>query len=69
MAGAFKYTSGKLLNVFVPKFSVDSKNDDGLNKYMSGNYLIISTHHKMRAEAREHTTTMDLVTDSTMSLK
>jgi len=69
MAGAFKYTSGKLLNVFVPKFSVDSKNDDGLNKYMSGNYLITSTHHKMRAEAREHTTTMDLVTDSTMSLK
>ena len=67
MAGNFLYTSGKLMNVFVPKFSVSASNDSdsGLDKFLSGNYLIVSTKHTLRAESREHTTTMDLVTDST----
>lgn len=67
MSGNFSYTSGKLMNVFVPKFSVSTSNDSdsGLDKFLSGNYLIIATKHTLRAESREHTTTMDLVTDST----
>ena len=67
MAGNFRYTSGNLMDVFVPKFSVSTSNDgeSGLDKYLSGKYLIVATKHTLRAESREHTTTMDLVTDST----
>jgi hypothetical protein len=67
MSGNFLYTSGKLMNVFVPKFSVATSNDSdsGLDRFLSGNYLIMATKHTLRAESREHTTTMDLVTDST----
>ena len=67
MAGNYTFTSGKLLNVFMPKFSVITDNDgeSGLEKNMYGKYLIVSTRHKMTAQGRTHTTMMDLVTDST----
>jgi hypothetical protein len=67
MAGNYTYTSGKLLNVFMPKFSVvvDNDRESGLEKNLYGKYLIISTRHKMTAQGRTHTTIMDLVTDST----
>jgi len=67
MAGNYTFTSGKLLNVFMPKFSVitDNDRDYGLDKNLYGKYLIIATRHKMTAQGRTHTTVMDLVTDST----
>jgi hypothetical protein len=67
MAGNYTFTSGKLLNVYMPKFSVITDNDgeSGLEKNMYGKYLIVSTRHKMTAQGRAHTTVMDLVTDST----
>jgi hypothetical protein len=67
MAGNYVFTSGKLLNVYMPKFSVitDNDKDNGLDKNLYGKYLIISTRHKMTAQGRTHTTIMDLVTDST----
>jgi hypothetical protein len=67
MAGNYTFTSGKLLNVFMPKFSVitDNDKDYGLDKNLYGKYLIVSTRHKMTAQGRTHTTIMDLVTDST----
>jgi len=63
-SGVFPYTSGKLMRVLVPKFSVDTNGDDGLNEFLTGNYLIISTRHTLSAARREHTTTMDLVSDN-----
>ena len=67
MAGNYTFTSGKLLNVYMPKFSVitDNDKDYGLDKNLYGKYLIVSTRHKMTAQGRTHTTMMDLVTDST----
>jgi len=67
MSGNYTFTSGKLLNVFMPKFSVitDNDRDYGLDKNLYGKYLIVSTRHKMTAQGRTHTTVMDLVTDST----
>jgi hypothetical protein len=67
MAGNYDFTSGKLLNVYMPKFSVITDNDkeNGLDKNLYGKYLIIATRHKMTAQGRTHTTIMDLVTDST----
>ena len=69
MSGLFTYTSGKLLKVFVPNFSVSTKQDEGLNQFLTGNYMIIATQHKLRAEGQEHTTIMDLVSDSTINIK
>ena len=63
-SGVFPYTSGKLMRVLVPKFSVDTKEDDGSNEFLTGNYLIMSTRHTLSAARREHTTTMDLVSDN-----
>jgi hypothetical protein len=57
------------LKVFVPNFSVSTKQDEGLNQFLTGNYMIIATHHKLRAEGQEHTTIMDLVSDSTITIK
>ena len=67
MPGKYTYTSGKLLNVLMPKFSVVTDNDkeNGLDRSLYGNYLIIATRHMMTAKGRTHTTIMDLVTDST----
>jgi hypothetical protein len=55
--------------VFVPNFSVSTKQDEGLNQFLTGNYMIIATQHKLRAEGQEHTTIMDLVSDSTINIK
>jgi hypothetical protein len=63
-SGVFPYTSGKLMRVLVPKFSVDTNEDDGSNEFLTGNYLIMSTRHTLSAARREHTTTMDLVSDN-----
>lgn len=67
MPGKYTYTSGKLLNVLMPKFSVVTDNDkeNGLDRSLYGNYLIIATRHMMTAKGRTHKTIMDLVTDST----
>jgi hypothetical protein len=67
MPGNYTFTSGKLLNVFMPKFSVVTDNDkeNGLEKNLYGKYLIIATRHMMTAQGRTHKTIMDLVTDST----
>jgi len=67
MSGNYTYTSGKLLNVFMPKFSVvvDNDKENGLDSNLYGKYLIVATRHMMTAQGRAHTTILDLVTDST----
>ena len=73
MAGNFELTSGKTLNVIKPKHSVRTDNEGtGLDLTITGKYLIVATRHTIKSQkgdAQQHTTSMDLVTDSTLDIK
>ena len=73
MAGNFELTSGKTLNVIKPKHSVRTDNEGtGLDLTITGKYLIVATRHTVKSQkgdAQQHTTSMDLVTDSTLDIK